>query len=258
MERSFLLEENGLKIPVKITSPDGCTPRRVVLGVHGLGGSTEDLIQQSLAEEMGFFSAAMVRFDMPCHGTSPMTGKELRLHNCVGALLAVARLAKETFPDTQGLCIFATGFGAYVTLVALEDLMELEEDIRLVVQTPSVVMHQTLLNMMRLNHETLRSMEEYVLPAPRPLTITYELYNEMRQNIVLAPQPVPMLILHGEHDRYISMDHIQNFRRVNEGSKLVIIPGASHQFLEEGAWDMVLDLTRDWFEYRQVLLTDWE
>jgi hypothetical protein len=38
----------------------------------------------------------------------------------------------------------------------------------------------------------------------------------------------------------------------------VIIPGASHQFKEEGAWDMVLDLTRDWFEYRQVLLMDWD
>ena len=258
MERSFLLEEGELKIPVKISSPDNGAPRRVVLGVHGIGGSTEDVIQQTLAEEMGFFSAAMVRFDMPCHGASPMTGEDFRLYNCVNALLAVARLAKETFPDTQGLCIFATGFGAYVTLCALEELMELEEDIRLVVQTPSVMMHQTLLNMLRLNRETLRSLDQHMLMAPRPLTITYDLYEELRQNIVLAPQPVPMLILHGEYDRYISMDHIQNFRRINDGSKLVIIPGATHQFQEEGAWDMVLDLTRDWFEYRQVLLTDWD
>jgi len=47
-------------------------------------------------------------------------------------------------------------------------------------------------------------------------------------------------------------------RRLNENAKLVIIPGASHRFLEEGAWDMVLDLTRDWFEFEQVLVTDWE
>ena len=40
-------------------------------------------------------------------------------------------------------------------------------------------------------------------------------------------------------------------------TKLVIIPGASHRFLEEGAWDMVLDLTRDWFEFEQVLVTEW-
>ena len=53
-----------------------------------------------------------------------------------------------------------------------------------------------------------------------------------------------------------SMEDIQNFARINDQSKLVIIPGASHRFLEEGAWDMVLDLTRDWFEFRQVLLID--
>jgi hypothetical protein len=36
-----------------------------------------------------------------------------------------------------------------------------------------------------------------------------------------------------------------------------VIPGADHQFLNPGAWDMVVDLTRDWFEFEQVLLCDW-
>ncbi len=44
----------------------------------------------------------------------------------------------------------------------------------------------------------------------------------------------------------------------NPSSKLVILPGVSHRFLEDGAWDMVLDLTRDWFEFEQVLCCDWE
>jgi alpha-beta hydrolase superfamily lysophospholipase len=67
-----------------------------------------------------------------------------------------------------------------------------------------------------------------------------------------------MLILHGESDAYIHQEDIQNFRRINERSRLVYIPGASHRFVEEGAWDMVLDLTRDWFSFEQVLLCDWE
>ena len=75
---------------------------------------------------------------------------------------------------------------------------------------------------------------------------------------MLTTQPIPMLILHGEQDDFIRMSDIQNFRRVNEDSKLVIIPGTSHRFMEEGAWDMVLDLTRDWFSFEQVLLCDWE
>lgn len=66
-----------------------------------------------------------------------------------------------------------------------------------------------------------------------------------------------MLILQGETDDYINPGDIQQFHRINEGSKLVTVPGTSHRFLEEGAWDMVLDYTRDWFEYEQVLLSDW-
>ena len=69
---------------------------------------------------------------------------------------------------------------------------------------------------------------------------------------------IPMLILQGEEDSYIRMSDIQHFHRINEQSKLVVLPGVSHRFAEEGAWDMVLDLTRDWFEFQQVLLSDWD
>ena len=69
---------------------------------------------------------------------------------------------------------------------------------------------------------------------------------------------IPMLILHGEEDSYIKMEHIRQFHLINHDAKLVIIPGTSHRFLEEGAWDMVLDLTRDWFEFEQVLLADYD
>ena len=257
MEQTFLLEDGELKIPAKITVPAGNAPRRVVLGVHGLGGSMEDEIQCSIAEEMQFFSAASVRFDLPCHGISPMKDGDFTLDYSVRSLLAAAKLALETFPDAQ-LCVFATGFGAYVTLIALPELLELTEDIRLVVQTPSVMMHQTLLNMIRMSKETFRLMDSYTISRPRPLVIPYSFYQELQENIAMVSHPIPMLILHGEFDDYIPMEHIQNFRRINEDSRLVIIPGASHRFLEEGAWDMVLDLTRDWFEFKQVLLMDWE
>ena len=67
-----------------------------------------------------------------------------------------------------------------------------------------------------------------------------------------------MLILHGEKDAYIRREDIDNFNRINEDARLVIIPGTTHRFLEEGAWDMVLDLVRDWFMYEDVLLCDCE
>ena len=256
MEQRHTLTSGKLQIPCRITRPEGMPVNQVVLGVHGIGGSSNDAIQKGIAEEMALFCDAMVRFDFPAHGENPE--QQLTLEGCQDMLLAVAQYTRQLFPETQ-LCVFATGFGAYVTLSVLDDLIGLCGQIRLVVQTPSLLMHNTLLSMLRTSVQTLRAMGKMVLPAPnRPLTLTYEFYKELQNSHVLTTQPIPMLILHGEADDYIPMEDIRNFRRINEGSKLVYITGASHQFLEEGAWDMVLDLTRDWFSFQQVLLCDWE
>jgi len=256
MEKKEWISSGDLTIPCWVSAPDYGEIRRVVLGVHGLGGKATDTIQVGIAEEMAMFGAATVRFDFPCHGENPMPDELFTLKNCTETLLLVARYAKAQFPEVEDLCIFATGFGAYVTLIALEKLLELPGKIKLVVQTPSVLMHSTLLAMRKINRETLWAMDKMTFRGARPLTVTYKFYEELADNIALTNHPIPMLILCGEKDAYIRMEDIQQFHRINEGSKLVIIPGAGHRFLEEGAWDMVLDLIRDWFEFEQVLLSD--
>ena len=253
-----MLSRGELKIFCKQTEPDFGEIRRVVLSVHGLGGSTEDAIQTSIAEEMEIFSSAIIRFDFPVHGQSPLTDEFFTLDNCKESLMAAAEYAKEQYPEVEDLCIFASGFGAYMVLICLEELVKLPGKIRLVVQTPSVLMHETLLSMKNVSLPTFQAMGEITFRSKRPLTIQYSFYEDLLENPALVTHPIPMLILHGEFDNYIPREHIQNLRRINEDAKLVIIPGASHRFLEEGAWDMVLDLTRDWFEFQQVLVTDWE
>lgn len=258
MEKTFLLSHGELNIFCRLSEPDYGQIRRVVLGVHGLGGSTQDEIQAGIAEEMTMFGAVTLRFDFPAHGESPLDSDSLTLANCQSSLLAAARWAKAQYPQVEDLCIFASGFGAYMTLSVLEELLKLPGKLKLVVQTPSVLLHETLLAMRNVSEPTFRALDRITFNAPRPFDVTYDFYREIRKNIVLTTQPIPMLILHGEADAYIRMESIQNFRRVNEQSKLVIIPGTSHRFLEAGAWDMVLDLTRDWFEFEQVLCCDWE
>ena len=256
MEKEFMLQSGELPIPVKITESD-YEIRRVVLGVHGIGGSAMDDIQTSLAEEMEFFSSVVYRFDFPTHGESPLESEYFTLENCRRTLMAVAAHAKESYPQVEDLCIFATGFGAYVTLTCLEEMLDLPGKIRLVIQTPSVQMHETLLAIKKISRATLQAMGKIRFNATRPFDVTYEFYKELEDNLVMMTYPIPMLILQGEQDSVIRMEDIQNFARINDQSKLVIIPGTTHRFLEPGAWDMVLDLTRDWFEYEQVLLSDW-
>lgn len=256
METERMLQRGGLTIPCKISQPDSGNIRRVVLGVHGFGGSMEDTIQAGIAEEMELFYSATVRFDFPAHGKNPM--QELELESCIDTLYAVASYAKERWPEVEDLCIFASGFGAYVTLLCLQDLMELPGNLRLVIQTPSLQMHNTILAMRNISRETLWAMDRVTISAPRPFDVTYRFYEECAWNIALTTYSIPMLILQGESDQYVQQYDITQFRRINESARLVTIPGATHRFLEPGVWDMVLDLTRDWFEYQQVYLTDWE
>lgn len=257
MEKTFLLTEGELQIPCKLTTPDFGTPTRMVLSVHGLGGSTRDDIQESIAEEMSMFSSVVLRFDFPAHGENPHDSTFFTLKNCTACVYAAARWLKEAYPELEDLCIFATGFGAYVTLVILNDLYDMPGRIKLVIQTPSVMMHKTLLAMKNMSKTTLWAMGKATFNSARPFDVTWQLYEELVQNSVMAAYPIPMLILHSENNQYIDMEDIQNFHRINERSKLVIVAGTAHRFLEPGAWDMVLDLTRDWFDFEQVLLEDW-
>lgn len=256
MEKSFVLTHGDLQIPCKLRYPEDDPIRRLVLGVHGFGGCTNDAIQVGIAEEMEMFYAAVLRFDFPAHGENPLDSEGLTLPNCRETLLAAARWLREAYPQVEDLCIFATGFGAYMTLLVLEELIAMGGKVKLVIQTPALLMHETMLAMKEMSLPTLAAMGKIHYRADRPFYATYEFYKQVRENIVLTTQPIPILILHGEEDAYIRPESIQNFRRLNEDAKLVIIPGTSHRFQEPGAEDMVLDLTRDWFEFEQVLLAD--
>ncbi len=256
MERAFTITYEGLTIPCYLAEPDFGEIRRVVLGVHGLTGSAMDAIQTGLAEEMEMFYAASLRFDFPCHGENPC--EVLTLENCQNTLLAAAQYARQRYPQVEDMCIFASGFGAYVVLSVLPDLAEMPGRVKLVVHTPSVRMHETLLAMRGITPPTLQAMERIPFALTRPFDVTYRFYQELKATDVLRRQPLPMLILHSEENDFIRMNDILQFRRMNPASKLVIITGTSHRFLEAGAWDMVLDLTRDWFEFEQVLCCDWE
>ena len=255
METKFMISRDDRNTPCILSEPDYGTPLRVVLGVHGIAGSKNDDIQKSIAEEMTLFGSPVLRFDFPAHGENEE--EVLTLRGCVDTLLDVAEWAAERYPRAGDLCIFATGFGAYVTLTAMQDLIELPLRVRLVIQTPSLRMDQTVLSMTHVSAVTLEAMDMALFKAPkRVLGFFYSFYEECRDNPAFAAYPIPMLILHGQYDDYIPMADIQLLRDLNDRSKLVIIPGASHRFLEPGAWDMVLDLTRDWFEFEQVLLAD--
>ena len=256
MERYFTISDGQFQVPCKICEPDFGALRRCILGVHGFGAGKDTHVLSALAEEMSVFGAATVCFDFPAHGESPMQSDMLTLPNCIDTLLYTARWAHNRYPDLD-FCVFASGFGAYITLIAIDQLEELVGPVKLVLQTPNLRMSETLLSMTRMSEAQLLEAGRATLQAERQFDISYDFYKQVRNYTALTIYDTPMLLLHGEKDEYLPLEDMVNFRRINEGCKLVVIPEADHQFLTPGAWDMVVDLTRDWFEFEQVLLCDW-
>ena len=109
-----------------------------------------------------------------------------------------------------------------------------------------------------MTEEQLRQADRTVIGAglPRPVEVSYSFYEELQSQMVYYNYHMPMLLLHGELDEVTPLAHLDPFRRFNDQSRMVVIPGADHQFQGYGNWDMVVDLTRDWFECEQVLLCD--
>ena len=248
MEKEFILSRGELNTPCILREPEHGAPARVVLEIHGFGGSMRDPLLESIAEEMALFGAAALRFDLPAHGENQED--VMSLDNCVQTLLDAAEYACEQYPGVDDLCIFASDFGAYVALSAMQELLEFPQRVRLVIQEPCVQMDQTVLDMAQVSLVTLEAMEWAVIPGERPIGITYSFFEELRDNSALASYPIPFLILRGDCGCGSDLADIQLLRSLNDRSRLVLIPGGS----ESG--DVVLDLTRDWFDFEQVLLTD--
>lgn len=258
MERRFILKENGLQIPCVLDEPEYCTVRRCIVGVHSFCGSKDSDVLVDITEEMGLFGAATVRFDFPAHGDSPVTDWGFSLEKCVDSLLAVVRWAKHAYPHVD-MGIFAAGYGAFVTLVALDDLREIKENLKLVIQNPDLSMAHTLLKMAKITEEQFYKVGRVTIGSSmkRAVEVPYSFYKELQGQMLYYNHEMPMLILHGEKDNIIPISYLEPFRQFNDQSKLVVIPGADHQLRGGGQWDMVVDLTRDWFECEQVLLCDW-
>lgn len=256
MVRYFSLSQPPLRIPCKIYEPEFGQLKQCILGVHGFGADKDTELLATVSEEMSIFGAATVCFDLPAHGESPMGSDMLTLDNCIDALLYAAKWTRNRYPDVD-FCIFASGFGAYLTLIAIDRIEELVGKVKLVLHTPNLRMSEMLLAITGMSEEQLLEAGHATVKAPRWLDISFDFYKQVRNYTALTIYDMPMLLLHGEKDRFLPIEDMINFRRINEGCKLVVVPEADHQFRSPGAMDMVVDLTRDWFASEQVLLCDW-
>lgn len=257
MERKITISWNDLPIPCKIYEPEFSEVDQVIIGVHGFGGDKESSVLKAVAEEMFFYRTALIAFDFPAHGESPVTSRDLTLDNCQGVLLAVAARVKELFPGVSKFGIFATSFGAYTTLLAIDGLKEELGRFKLVLRCPAVRMNKTFLKIARTDDAGLKKKGRIICGYERKMELGYSFFEQLQANNAVADHDMPMMILQGDQDELVDVEDVEFFRLLNSKASLVMIPGATHRFNHEGDLDMIVDLARDWFLCEEVLLCEY-
>ena len=258
MERTIMVPCGQLQVPCKVYEPGYGEISRVIIGVHGFCGDKDSSVIAAVGEEMGFYHTATVSFDLPGHGESPVPARSLNLQSCHASLMAAVDLAVELFPYAKEWCLFATSYGAYVSLLAMDELSEKLGHIKLVLRAPAVRMAETFLTMCRCSEEQLLHKGRVVCGFERKMELPYSFYEELTTHNAMAGYDMPMMILQGDQDDIVLPRDVEFFRLLNEQAKLVMFPGTDHRFKGEGELDMIVDLARDWFLCEDVLLSEWQ
>ncbi|MBQ2407925.1 MAG: alpha/beta fold hydrolase, partial [Bacilli bacterium] len=93
-------------------------PKEIMVAIHGFAGDKESSAISMVAEELMKQDIGVIALDLPGHGASEVDGDYLTLDNCLADIRFTLDYAKENFKDAK-ISLFATSFGAYLTLLLL-------------------------------------------------------------------------------------------------------------------------------------------
>ena len=230
-------------IPCKLFLPWGREVAHITIGVHGFAGDKESSMLEKLAHRCTAEGGALLCFDFPAHGASPVQADMLTVENCKQDLLAVASYAQQHYPHAPK-SIFATSFGGYISLLCCHQLPQY----RIFLRAPAVTMPSILLdNVLKTTDEAFRSAGVIRCGFERPIELPYSFYCQLREeaDLLTKPCPNPIAIVHGDRDDIVPPSVILTFVRNHPQAKLHIIENADHRFKKPGQIEKITQLAGD-------------
>lgn len=231
-------------LSTKIYFPDK-KPDKIVIGVHGFSGDKESSVLIALGKALTAQGVALVTFDLPCHGEN-ISSSPLRLSDCVNSLGYIFKYVRETYKDVP-ISLFATSFGAYLSLLYLNEYHESLD--KIILRAPAIYMEKVLSDVL-LPFNNL-SADKLNSPVPfgygKTFLLDSEFLNELANNNLENTKTINnfLYILQGKQDDIVNPDDNSKFfnKFYPNQHKIIYFKNADHRFKNPGELERIISET---------------
>lgn len=237
--------KNGYNIDVKTFIPNEC--KNIIIACHGFGGDKESSAITLLAEKVNKDKIGVITFDFPGHGKSEVEADKLTLNNCIKDLETVEEYARTKYPNAE-IGVFATSFGAYITLLKINKNGHKYDSI--ILRAPAICMDEILKNaILKEDVEQYKQRGYAILGYDREMKVPYEYYQELLNEKLfdIYNANEKMLIIQGTEDDMAPIaDTIKFIKEKNTKANLVKIEGADHRMKKPGELEKAINFAREY------------
>lgn len=233
--------KNNYKIPIKEFKPEKIY--KIIIACHGFGGDKESSAIELLAQKLIEENIMVIAFDFPAHGESTAEGEEYLVTNCIDDLISIEEYIKKNYPN-KPIGIFATSFGAYITLLKINKYNN--NYFSIILRAPAICMDQIFENsIMREDINDFKKRGYTVLGYEKEMKVSYKYYEELKNNKLfdVYNKNEELLIIQGTEDDMAPInDSIRFLQEKNSKGKLEKIIGADHRMKKEGELEKAINI----------------
>ncbi|HAN09628.1 MAG TPA: hypothetical protein DCP90_03330 [Clostridiales bacterium] len=247
MEKVELESKKGYKIKCQMSLPVTSEIKSYMIACHGFAADKESSTILELSDKLKQYKISTISFDFMGHGESEVNSEKLSIDSCVDDLETVYDYIISKDANTS-ISIFASSFGAYVSLICIRKKNKRFENI--ILRCTAIEMDYIFEN--ELINGSLENMVEvgYTYAGFNNMKVSHGFYNELKEyNIhqIYKNKEICALMIHGDKDDVAPIEHIIKFAEEHrEGITLEVIKDAGHRFKNEGESEKVLELTMNY------------
>lgn len=223
------------------------SPSEIIVACHGFGGDKESSAIIELANRVSSYNIGLICFDFPGHGQSEVNADQLSVNNCINDIISVENYIKSDFKDIP-ISIFATSFGAYITLLKIFKYQTQYKHI--ILRAPAIKMDEIFKNnLIRENMNNYKERGFTQLGFERKMDVPYSFYKDLLDNNIfdLYNNSQKILIIQGTEDDIAPISDTYEFIKLDSNNlSLSPIEGADHRMKKEGELEKAIQYTTDY------------